>query len=209
MIGQQFGRLTVLEAAGADRKRQLRWKCACACGAERITTGYLLRSGQSRSCGCLQREGVTDRNRTHGLSASRLYNIWNNMRSRCQNRSNPQFGDYGGRGIAVCAEWLEFATFKTWAASHGYRDDLSIDRINNDDGYSANNCRWATALEQSRNKRPRRDQRLSDAQVQAIRQDGRGRRAVAAEYGVTSRYIDRIKAGARRAFPTERREVER
>lgn len=201
MIGQIFGRLTVIGHAGKDRKRQLRWACLCVCGAEKVTTGYLLRSGQAKSCGCLQRETVRNRNASHGLSGERLYNVWANMKARCGDHSN---ADYGGRGITVCAEWQTFEPFAEWASANGYQAALTIDRIDNDQGYSPSNCRWATPLDQSRNKRPRRDQKLSDRQVSQIRSDTRIHREIAADYGVRQQHVSRIKSGARRAFPTER-----
>lgn len=203
MIGLVFMRLTVIEAAGKDRQRQLLWRCLCACGSECIVAGVRLRKGETRSCGCLQREKVSKRNTTHGMSKTRLYNTWANMHERCTNPKNKQYADYGGRGITVCAEWANFEPFAEWASSSGQRDDLSIDRINNEGNYEPANCRWATTIEQSRNKRPRKDQKLTDAQVFAIRADTRGRRIVAAQYGIQPTYVDRIKNGKRRAFPTE------
>ncbi len=204
MIGMVFGRLTVTKRAGKTIKRELLWECRCECGGMKVTTGYLLRSDQTRSCGCLQRETITLKNSTHLMSGTRIYRIWSNMLSRCGNSNNPQFADYGARGIFVCQEWHDFEAFSSWACANGYRDSLSIDRINNDDGYKPDNCRWATSLQQSRNKRPRRDQKLSDAQVSAIRSDSRAQHEIAAQYGVNQQHISRIKCGKRRAFPTER-----
>lgn len=89
----------------------------------------------------------------HGMSHSRVYRCWVDMRQRCINPRNEWYPLYGGRGITVCDEWLVFENFHEWAMSNGYSDDLSIDRINNDKGYSPDNCRWATQHEQSMNKR--------------------------------------------------------
>lgn len=202
MIGLRFNRLVVTESAGRDRKRNLLWKCVCDCGAGTVATGYRLQRGETRSCGCLQRETVAERNLSHGLSGSRLYNIWANMLARCGNENYPQFSDYGGRGISVCNQWHDFTKFADWALANGYADHLTIDRINNDSGYSPHNCRWATRLQQSRNKRPRRDQKLTDAQVDAIRNDPRSQKVIAAAYSVRQQHVSRIKSGARRAFTT-------
>lgn len=204
MIGRAFSRLTVAGSAGRDRKRNLLWRCVCHCGGETVTAGYRLRSGETRSCGCLQREKVAERNQSHGRSKTRLYSIWCNMRARCENGRHPQYHDYGGRGIAVCEQWRTFEPFADWAFANGYTDDLTIDRVDNDYGYSPGNCRWATRLEQSRNKRARHDQKLTDDQVEAIRSDTRIQAHIAAEYGVRQQHIARIKNGTRRSFPTER-----
>ena len=101
--------------------------------------------------------GSNNPNYKDGRKGSRLYRIYNNMKNRCYNEHSNSYKNYGGRGITVCDEWLnDFKAFYDWAITHGYRDDLTIDRKDNDKGYSPDNCRWATALEQRLNQRPRK-----------------------------------------------------
>lgn len=158
LTGQKFGRLLVLERA-ENSGRRVMWCCLCDCGKETIVRADHLRSGAIQSCGCLQREASRNNLLIHGGTGTRLFTIWRSMHSRCYQRSHKQYKDYGGRGITICDEWLhDFAAFQKWASSHGYQDDLTIDRIDNDKGYSPENCRWVTMAEQNRNKRPHKNQ---------------------------------------------------
>lgn len=153
LTGQRFGRLVVIERA-QNASSGAAWLCQCTCGAHAIVSSNMLRTGRTKSCGCLAREATKLRSTTHGGSYTRLYHIWSGMRQRCHNSKSPAFNNYGGRGITVCPEWLhDFEIFQKWALSHGYRDDLTIDRINNDKGYSPDNCRWATYSTQRKNQR--------------------------------------------------------
>ena len=112
--------------------------------------GNYLRSGITKSCGCLLHE----HNKTHGLSNTDLYRIYCGMKSRCYNKNNKKYKNYGGRGIKICDEWVnDFSTFYKWAISNGYEKGLSIDRIDVDGNYEPSNCRWANNDIQSHNKR--------------------------------------------------------
>lgn len=156
LTGQRFGRLTVIERAGT-KKGHATWLCICDCGKESTVKGSSLTSGMTRSCGCLYKAvNQTGAHTTHNGSKDRLYNIWRTMRQRCQNPNSTKFADYGGRGIKVCEEWQSYPVFRDWALSHGYSDDLSIDRINVNGNYEPSNCRWATAKVQANNRRPRK-----------------------------------------------------
>lgn len=157
LTGQRFGRLTVIERAENKKDGRAKWLCQCDCGKTTVTTGTNLRTGVTKSCGCYMIECETARIKeictTHGKSHTRLYKTWRNMKQRCYNPNNTYYHRYGGRGITVCADWKQnFKAFYDWAMTSGYQDDLSIDRINNDKGYSPDNCRWATRKVQERNK---------------------------------------------------------
>lgn len=167
LAGQRFGRLLVIRFAGrADRgKRHTMWECRCDCGSIRTVRTETLRNGMTRSCGCLRREASGNKARTHGESKTRLYNNWGQIIDRCVNPHNHAFTSYGGRGIGICDGWrLSFPAFRE---AVGERPSMahSLDRINNNSGYTCGscdecnrhgwrmNCRWATKKDQSANTR--------------------------------------------------------
>ena len=121
------------------------WFCTCKCGTQRNVRDAEIRRGSSTSCGCYNREICS----THHETNTRLYEIWHGMKQRCNNPNSKDALNYYNRGISICREWSEsFEVFRDWALLNGYRDDLSIDRMNVNGDYSPDNCKWSTAKEQ-------------------------------------------------------------
>lgn len=156
LTGQRFGRLTVEAREGRDKWGSVTWRCHCDCGKEHVAGAGKLKSGKTRSCGCFALDMRIAQLERHGITTGgkpRTFIIWSGMKARCLNPRATSYPNYGGRGIAICDEWLSFENFHKWAMLHGYADDLQIDRIDNDGDYTPENCRFVTRKENSRNTR--------------------------------------------------------
>lgn len=157
ITGKRYGRLTVKRLIGKTSYRDTLWECECDCGNKVVVKKGNLLSGNTKSCGCLREENITK----HGGCNSRLYRVWQAMKHRCLNPKDAEYHNYGGRGITVCNEWLDFKNFYDWSILNGFNEyaskgESTIDRINVNDGYKPENCRWVDMKTQSNNRRNNR-----------------------------------------------------
>lgn len=154
IIGKKFGLLTVKSYHHSNKNGGTWWLCECDCGKEKVVYRGNLTSGDTISCGCYHKAHNSEYGFKHGKSKDKMYKIWSGMVQRCTNPNASNYKRYGGRGITVCDEWRNNPKlFIDWAYSHGYKNGLTLDRIDNDSGYSPNNCRWITPKQQSENSR--------------------------------------------------------
>lgn len=154
LTGQKFNLLTVVERAHNAKCGKTQWLCKCECGNQVIVMGHDLKNGNTKSCGCYKNKIMSQGggNLRHGMCQTRLYAIWNGMKTRCYNQEHHSYKDYGAKGIKMCNEWLSFEHFYQWAMTNGYSDNLTIERQNFEGNYEPSNCCWITLKEQANNR---------------------------------------------------------
>lgn len=154
LTGKVFGEWTVIKFSHLNKNRLPYWNCKCKCGTIRSVNHYSLINWKSLSCGCTSRERASEKIITHGYSKTRIYKIWKGMKKRCNNQNSSVYKFYGGRGISVCNEWMQsFELFYAWSIANGYKENLSIDRIDVNGNYCPDNCRWVDVETQHTNTR--------------------------------------------------------
>ena len=156
LTGKKFGMLTVVGIADTETRKTY-WVCRCDCGNMKTVRSDGLLCGAIKSCGCLKKKqdriNLT-KHHSHKMSGTRIYSEWQQIKRRCYNKGCARYADCGGRGIKVCDQWkYDFEAFYKWAMENGYKDNLTIDRIDNDGDYCPQNCRWVDQKTQCRNRR--------------------------------------------------------
>ena len=176
-----------------DKIRYAIFKCPeCLQEVERQMSNGL----KAKSCGCIKSKGKNNSNYKHGYKNTKLYDVWSSMKHRCLNLKATSYKDYGGRGITICNEWLEFIPFRDWSLNNGYADNLQINRINNNGNYEPTNCNWITHSENMKNRRKPKTEKLTSEIANKIRElyiiEGWTQKQLAEKYNVSIALISSI-----------------
>lgn len=152
LAGQRYGRLIIISCVGRDKHGNSIWLCKCDCGNEKVIAAYQMKSGTTKSCGCLAHEFTVKKNTTHGMAKTPIYNVWCAMKKRCLNPNDAFYYNYGGRGIKLSEKW---STFEGFYEDMGdtYKKGLTIERRDSNGNYCKENCAWDTRLVQGNNTR--------------------------------------------------------
>jgi hypothetical protein len=186
LTGQQIGKWSVGESFKHPVRGERMYHCVCECGTKKDVKHTHLSSAKTNSCGCSWT--------SHGMSRSNEYRVWDSMVRRCHNPSHHAFKDYGARGITVCEKWRKFEGF--FEDMGNQPSGLSIERIDNNLGYSKENCKWATVTEQARNRRATKLNDVKVVQIKVLLENGVSQSAIAEQFGVTRSAIGHIACGA-------------
>lgn len=187
-MNEKYGMLTIISdpyskfLTSKSKQKTTVVNTKCECGNERTQQYHKIKRGLVASCGCAINPG----NKTHGLSGSRLFTIWRNIKQRCYCVNNKSYKYYGLRGIKVCDEWLNgFMAFYNWSVANGYDSELEIERIDNNGNYEPSNCKWTTYIEQGRHKRNVKLSMENAIEIRALFHAGTTRKDLAQLYNIS------------------------
>lgn len=199
ITGKRFGQLTVLSSVGLSPRNEVLWRCICDCGTEKTYASYQIRKLMVVSCGCHRINKFRDYNKNKSANGflckhRRAYDSWKKMLDRCYNNGGASFYRYGARGISVCQRWRD--SFSSFLSDMGDPPlGLTLERVNNDGDYSFGNCRWATRVDQARNRRSCKLTIESAKEIYALAVSGVRRSEIAERFGVSISTITAIKTG--------------
>lgn len=193
ITGRRFNRLLVIERSYTDKDNFILWKCLCDCGNVVLERSYPIRTGEIKSCGCLNQELRLKRVTKHGLSKLPIYMVYKSMKRRCYSPKDKRFNRYGGRGISVCDEWIKNSVaFIKWAFNNGYKEGLSLDRIDNNKNYSPDNCRFISVAENNRNSSSTHLKQPDVIKIRSLYSDGKLQTDIARLFQISQQTVSKI-----------------